>query len=89
MSYQAIVTKYHPATNVRGSRVSARCDAGRIIRSWDHSLGVEGNHRAVAAELIARLGWTSEFYGEWSLGGLPGAGYVAVFHERAEDRRAA
>ena len=35
---QAIVTKYHGATNFKGSRISATAEAGRIYLSWDDSL---------------------------------------------------
>jgi hypothetical protein len=54
---QAIVTKFIPVTNTRGSRISAKCEAGRIVLSWDHALNPEENHKAAAMALIKKLGW--------------------------------
>lgn len=71
---QAIVTKYHGPGNVRGSRVSAKADAGRVTIEWDHRLNVEENHAAAAHALLKRLGWA----GPWAMGSLPGGGYVFV-----------
>lgn len=71
---QAIQTKYHGPTNRIGARVSARCDAGRIMVSWDNKLNADGNHRKAAETLAAKLGWTQKLVG----GGLPGGGYAFV-----------
>jgi hypothetical protein len=68
---QAITTKYFGATNYRGSRVKARCEAGSITLSWDHALDSEGNHDAAALALIHKLGWDQDCYGTWYRGGLP------------------
>jgi hypothetical protein len=81
MAYQAIVTKFLGPTNVRGSRVKAKCDAGSLIIGWDHSLGVEGNHRRVAEALRDKLGWNTDGYGALHMGGLPGSGYAFVFSD--------
>ena len=78
--FQAIVTKYHGPTNVRGSRISARCDAGRIMVSYDYALNIGDNHKAAAQALADKLGWTVE-HGMPALAGgaLPGnAGYCFV-----------
>jgi hypothetical protein len=72
--YQAIETRFHGPTNACGARVSARCGAGRIVLPWDHALGVDGNHRAAAVALAARLGWSADMLG----GSLPGSGYAWV-----------
>ena len=68
---QAIITKYIPCTNTRGSRIQAKCEAKTIYFGYDHSLNAEGNHVAAARELIERLGWD----GEWTYGGTA-TGYV-------------
>jgi len=87
MAYQAIVTKFFGPSNVRGSRVKAMCDAGSLTLSWDHSLGVEGNHRRAAEALRDKLGWDEPHYGRLHMGGLPGSGYAFVFED--DDHRAA
>lgn len=71
---QAIVTKYHGPTNVKGTRVSARCDAKRRIYWWDHSLGTAENHQTAAMMLAQELGWS----GMWCGGSLSTGGYVFV-----------
>jgi len=72
--YKAIETRYHGPTNTRPARVSARCDAGRIILAWDHALGGDGNHRAAAVALATRHGWPADMIG----GSLPGSGSAGV-----------
>ena len=52
---QAIITKFHGPTNVRGSRYSATCERGRIIVSADHSLTSDENHLAACAALVAKF----------------------------------
>lgn len=81
---QAIVTKYHGPTNYKGSRISARADAGRIVRPYDHDLTPEENHAAAAQALADRLGWTTDKgYPALAGGGLPGnAGYCFVMPQR-------
>jgi hypothetical protein len=54
---QAIETKYHGPTNFRGSRVSARCEAGSITLPWDHALSGPENHLAACKALLVKLGW--------------------------------
>jgi hypothetical protein len=74
---QAIETRYAGPTNFRGSRVIARCEAGRITDSWDHAGNVEANHRRVAMVLAAKLGWQPGPH--WVGGGCAdGRGYVFV-----------
>jgi len=77
---QAIVTRYHGPTNYKGSRVSARADAGRIILPWDYALNVDENHAAAAHALADRLGWKEAIgYPALAGGALPGnAGYCFV-----------
>lgn len=64
---KAITTKYHGATNTKGSRISARSDRKTIMRSYDHELSHSCNHRLAACELAAELKWTGSFVG----GSLP------------------
>lgn len=78
--FQAIVTKYHGPTNYRPARVSAKANAGRLIRAYDHALNLGGNHQAAAQALVERLGWTpGKGYPALSGGALPGdAGYCFI-----------
>lgn len=54
---QGILTRFVPATNIRGSRYSATCEAGRTIIGADDSMNYEENHRAAATILAERFGW--------------------------------
>lgn len=65
---QAIITRYHGPTNTRGSRISARAEAGRTSVAYDHALNIDGNHRAAAQALMAKLGWEHDI----ASGTLPG-----------------
>ena len=72
---KAITTKYHGATNTRGSRITATDEDGnRITISYPYELSGEAVHRAAADALCAKMGWS---------GRLTGAslkrGYVFVF----------
>lgn len=78
---QAITTTFHGPTNSRGSRLIAKCDAGRKTYPWDHSLGVEENHRAAARALADHLDWKPEHYGDL-ISGSTDKGYVHVFTGR-------
>jgi len=80
MLFQAIVTKYHGPANRRGSRISAKAEAGKIILPYDHTLDAGANHKAAAQALVERYGWTVEKgYPALVGGALPGnAGYVFV-----------
>lgn len=71
---QAILTKFHGPTNVKGSRYSATCQAGRITLGADHTLNSEGNHIAVAQALAVKLRWD----GKWHGGQLPSGNYCFV-----------
>lgn len=52
---QAIITKYLPATNFRGSRVKASCQRAFIIVDWDHANNPEQMHIAAAQSLIRKF----------------------------------
>lgn len=75
---QAIRTKYHGPSNVRGSRISATAAAGRVIVEWDDALNYEQNHAAAAQKLCAKLNWS----GTLISGGLPDGSKVHVFADR-------
>lgn len=55
---KAIVTKYIPATNTRGSRIAASDEDGnRISIPYPHELSGEAVHRQAAEALCAKMGW--------------------------------
>jgi len=74
---QAIVTKYLPATNTRGSRIKATAYAGSVTVSWDHSISSEAeNYRAAAMALVTKYGLPSD---NWHIGIMPnGSGFAFV-----------
>ena len=71
---QAITTRYLVPTNHRGSRIVAKCDAGRLVVSWDHALNTTENHAAAARALAGELGWDGPAHI-----GSTSAGFVLVF----------
>lgn len=52
---QAIVTKFLPRTNTRGSRIKAWCARGSIIVSYNHGLSGDDAHRAAALALCRKF----------------------------------
>lgn len=78
---QAIITKYHGPTNTKGSRISAKCDAGSVMISYPHELSGIDVYEAAARALIKKLHWTTaDGFPELVGGGLPNnGGYVFVF----------
>lgn len=78
---QAIVTKFHGPTDTRGSRISAKCEAGKLMLSWEHALNSEQNHDRAALALATKLGWTEDNeYEPMYRGGMPdNTGNVYVF----------
>lgn len=52
---KSIVTKYLPATNLRGSRIKATCQRGSITISYPHDLSGEAVHVAAADALVAKF----------------------------------
>jgi len=94
---QAIVTKYLGATNTRGSRIKATCEAGSLTVPFDYSGSDYERHKGACDALRLKLaksiakrhngedykksGWLKPMVG----GGLPGGyGYAFVFIEGAE-----
>jgi hypothetical protein len=77
---QAIITKYLPATNTKGSRIKATCGAGSTTISYPHELSGQAVHRAAAEALIVKLRWDDREYGGLLGGGLPDGSYCFVFN---------
>jgi len=72
---QAIVTRYLPPTNLKGSRIKATAAAGSVTVHIDHALNIEQNHAKAAEALAHKYNWR----GQWFMGGLPSdAGYCFV-----------
>lgn len=66
MIKQAIITKYLPATNYKGSRIKATASAGSVTIPYPHAASSNDCHKLAAVALAKRLGW----YGEWIAGSL-------------------
>ena len=81
---QAIQTTYFDATNFKGSRIKAECQARKIFVSWDHSLDIEDNHKSACQQLLDLLEWNNKF----STGQLKNGSYVHVidFNRVLEDK---
>jgi hypothetical protein len=72
---KAIITKYHGATNTRGSRISASDEDGnRVSIPYPHELSGEDVHIAAANALCDKMKWD----GKRVTGALKAA-YVHVF----------
>jgi len=72
---KAISTKYHGATDTKGSRISARdCDGNRVFVSHHTALGQEDSHKRAVRALMEKMGWDGEL-----IGGYVGSGMVWVF----------
>ena len=52
---QAIITKFMNPTATRNPRVKATGWSGSLTITWRDDLGVYGNHRAAAEELIKKF----------------------------------
>lgn len=52
---QAIITKFINPTAARAPRVKATGWNGSLIITWRDDLGVYGNHRAAAEELVKKF----------------------------------
>jgi hypothetical protein len=55
---QAILTKFHGPTEIRGARLTARSEAGSVYVAYDYGLSDTDNHIHAAKALCAKLGWT-------------------------------
>jgi hypothetical protein len=73
---KAIVTKFHGATDTRGSRISASdSDGNRVSITYNHALDHSHNHDAAAIALCRKMGWAGH---NLMRGGVKG-GNVYVF----------
>lgn len=93
---QAIVTKFLPATNFKGSRIKASCERGSVIISYPDELRMgEECHRAAASALVAKFmaedvknygstvaGACSGWGRPFVSGGLPDGTWAHVFTDR-------
>lgn len=52
---QCIKTRYFGPTNTKPSGIKATAERGSVRIHWDGSLGVDGNHRAAVAALLAKF----------------------------------
>ena len=57
---QAIKTKYYGATNYRGARIKATCEAGHITIPWSYDLGTEANHDSARKSLQLKISRENE-----------------------------
>lgn len=74
---KAIITKYHGATDTKGSRISATdTDRNRISIPYPYELSGSAVHRAAAEALCKKMKWEGRLIG----GGIKG-GYAFVFAE--------
>lgn len=80
---QAIVTRYHPPTSHRGSRISAQCAALKVWHEYDCGMNPDNNHREAAIKLCQRLGWTGTYYS----GQVPNGDMVWVYSNTADGTR--
>jgi len=71
---QAIEIKYLNATNTKGVRIKAVCDAGSLTVSRDYELNVNTQVNDVVAMLLNKLEWRYAF----NVGVLKNGNYVAV-----------
>ncbi len=75
---QAIHTKFHPPTNTRIPRVSAKASAGRVSIPWADNLGIEENHERAARKLMAKFGWGNCLVGGSMPEGVGGLVWVMI-----------
>jgi len=59
---QTISTKFHGATNTRGSRIIARTASGVSFTSdYQHALNSDENHWRAAQGLAKKLNWSGDY----------------------------
>ena len=74
---KAIQIKFLPATNTKGSRLKAWCDApfGWIVEQMDYGMENRDQALALAEALIKKLEWDCKVVG---FGTLPNGDFVAT-----------
>lgn len=85
---QAIITRYLPATETKGSRIKAEATSGSITVPYDYDFDPNGNHTAAAAALALKLGQQyphgDGWRGYWIGGGAAGERGNVYVHVGAE-----
>ena len=79
---QAIQTRFYPATNYRGARIKASCQARSRFYSWNDARNQSDNHTWAAKALATELGWN---YGKWIGGSIPDGSTVFVCEGKNSD----
>jgi len=75
---KAILTKYIPCSNTRGSRIKAYdCDKNSVTIPYPHELSGEDVYRLAAVRLCQKMGWDTDLIG----GGLAN-GYAFCFKKQ-------
>lgn len=75
---QAIRTKYHGATNFKGSRITATSASGiKVTIPYPHELSGQACHQKAADALCDKLNWPKDRL----IGGGLSDGYVFVFRD--------
>jgi len=75
---QAIIVKYNPPTNHRGSGVTAKAQAGSIRVAWDYEIDDYSNCWMAAMALAKKVGWDAN-PSSWRGGRLPDGSCAFVF----------
>lgn len=78
---QAIITKFLPCTNTKGSRIKATCQAGSIIIDYPHELSGMDCHAKAAYALLSKMHWDYKLVG----GQLPSHDYAFVMLDPASN----
>ena len=76
---KAIRTRYIGASNVKGSRIQAKCEARTIYLSYDHALNGDENHAVAARALRDKMEWKGAM-----IGGTYGRDMYWIFTDSAE-----
>jgi len=81
---KAVMTRFIPASNVRGARIKASAEGVKSLTiSYPHEMNAEQGHRLAAEKLATRQGWKGDFCG----GMLPGGDWAFTFSETKEARK--
>jgi hypothetical protein len=62
---QSIITRYHGATNTKGSRISARTSGGKRVHffPYDHGINSDKNQELAAWAVAHDLAWKGQWQG--------------------------
>jgi hypothetical protein len=70
----AVRTKYLPASNHRGSRVKATCQAGSVTIPFSHDTDITSAHFEAVKALLTRRGL--DWGDRWAIGSVDDVGYI-------------